>query len=112
MKGDQKKAPILEAIEHYHQSEPLPFRVPGHKLGEAVDEPTASILPRAMFRADIPPLDGLDDRKESKEVQKKAEALAAELIGADTCHFSVNGSSLSAHVMMLAVAAPGSRQVS
>jgi arginine decarboxylase len=50
---------------------------------------------------------GIDDRRESKRVRQDAERLAAHAWGAEHCYFSTNGTSLSNHVAMLTVAAPG-----
>src|SRR3954447_20157496 len=43
----------------------------------------------------------------SKHVRQNAERLAAKAWGAEHCFFSTNGTSLSNHVAMLAVASPG-----
>jgi arginine decarboxylase len=100
-------APILEAIAEYHKRGTLPFTIPGHKCGRGVDQFTIAHLGFETFHNDVPMLGGLDDRSESKDIRHKAEKLAGDAFGADDCYFSVNGSSLSAHVCMVTVAEPG-----
>jgi arginine decarboxylase len=107
MSEDQSKAPILEAIQRFHEKNTLPFTTPGHKVGQGIDEYTASILGRSAFVNDITELAGLNDRHMSPDVTSQAEQLAAEVYGADTTMFSTNGSSLSAHVVMLTLANKG-----
>ena len=107
----QTDAPILEALRQYHDDETLPFSVPGHRCGRGVDGAALRMFGAAAFRNDVPQLGGFDDRRESKQVRQRAEALAAEAWGSDVTRFSVNGSSLSAHVSVLAVARPGDQIV-
>src|SRR3954469_13186654 len=95
---DHERAPILEALRDYHDKGTIPFSVPGHKSGRAVDAETLRVFGGAAFRYDMQQLGGFDDRTESKEVRQRAEALAARAWGSDVTRFSVNGSSLSAHV--------------
>lgn len=104
---DQKDAPLCEALVEYKQQNVLPFTVPGHKRGQGIDDYTREILGEETFANDIPLLGGLDDRRETKQVRQKAEQIAAELYAADKCFFSVNGSSMSAHVALMTVANPG-----
>src|SRR3954462_13812813 len=101
MKKDQSKAPIVEAIKKYHESGIIPFTTPGHKMGKGISEDDREIIGAQVFYNDISMQNGADDRRESKQVQEKAEHLAAEVIGADQTFFSTNGSSLSAHVVVL-----------
>jgi arginine decarboxylase len=109
MKKDQSKAPIVEAILQYHQSGIIPFTTPGHKMGAGILEADKAAIGADTFYNDIPMQNGADDRRESKGIQEEAEELAAKAVGADQSYFSINGSSLSAHVAMLAVADAGDK---
>lgn len=111
MKKDQSKAPIIEAIEQYHQSGIVPFTTPGHKMGAGVLDEDKAVLGEGAFYNDIPMQNGADDRRESKGVQEEAESLAAEAVGAEKTLFSTNGSSLSAHVAVLTVADAGEKVI-
>src|SRR5437868_12254046 len=104
---DQSRAPILEAIKQYHARHTLPFTTPGHKMGQSIDEETRLALGADTFFNDIPEIEGMDDRHMSKGVLTQAEQLAAKAYGADQAMFSVDGSSLSAHSSLLAVAGDG-----
>jgi arginine decarboxylase len=109
MKKDQRKAPIVDAIQQYHNSGIIPFTTPGHKKGAGVSAADKALLGEDVFYNDIPIQNGVDDRSESKKVQETAEDLAAEAIGADKTFFSTNGSSLSAHVAVLTLAKRGDK---
>ena len=41
---DQGRAPMLEALAAYHESEPASFSIPAHKGGESLDEMTREVL--------------------------------------------------------------------
>src|SRR3954464_3100924 len=109
MNKDQSKAPILEAIQKYHESGIIPFTTPGHKKGAGISEEDKAVIGESPFLNDIPMQNGADDRRESKGIQEEAEKLAAEAVGADQTYFSTNGSSLSAHVAVLSVAEAGDK---
>ena len=109
MKKNQDKAPIMEAIQKYHETGITPFTTPGHKCGAGVFNEDKEAVGVGAFYNDIPMQNGADDRRESKGVQEEAEALAAQAVGADESFYSTNGSSLSAHVAVLSVADAGDK---
>jgi len=103
----QKRAPILEGLEEFEKENGTSFGVPGHKSGKGAPSNVTSLLGKRAFQGDATTQKGIDDRRMSKRVQQQAEKLAAEAWGAKHCFFSTNGSSLSVHVALLAVANPG-----
>src|SRR5438128_673083 len=109
MKKDHTRAPVVEALHEYSKSGIMPFTTPGHKCGRGVDDGSASGLSLEVYREDVTMFNGLDDRRESKDIQGQAEDLMADAMGADESYFSTNGSSLSAHVAILTVAYAGER---
>jgi len=99
MKKDHTRAPLVEAIQAFNASGITEFTCPGHKRGRGlIGDGSAPGLGAEVYLEDISMLNGADDRRESKDVQGRAEELAAEAMGADESYFSTNGSSLSAHV--------------
>jgi arginine decarboxylase len=95
---DQHRTPVLEAIERYRAEGNHTFALPGHRLGEGVDERTAAVLSRGAFRADV---------ITAKQVVGEAEDLLADAIGARHAVFTTCGSSISIHAAMLTVTGPG-----
>ena len=98
-------APLLDAYLSYFESKRQPFTIPGHKqrasrldagLGLVVD-------------GDTPLYGGLDEIKLTNQVLKKAEALAAQLWGADYARFSTGGSTHANQAMILALGKPGDK---
>ncbi|MEW9552160.1 aminotransferase class I/II-fold pyridoxal phosphate-dependent enzyme [Nonomuraea sp. NPDC050783] len=106
---DHSQAPILQAMEAYHDSGQLPFTPPGHKQARGVDPRVSAVLGEAVFRDDVLATGGLDDRSSSGGVLEKAEQLMADAVGADHTFFSTCGSSLSVKAAMLSVAGPGEK---
>ncbi|MEA5456445.1 ornithine decarboxylase [Sinomonas sp. JGH33] len=101
---DQRDAPLLEALDEYRKADRYGFTPPGHRSGRGVDDRTLSIIGAAAFRSDLLVTGGLDDRKSSRGVLRRAEDLMAEAVGAERAFFSTCGSSLSVKAAMLAVA--------
>src|SRR4051812_37333337 len=106
---DQRRAPVLEALEAYHAIETVSFSIPAHKGGGAIDEATRSIVGIDPYRADAPAHKGLDDRVSSYQVLSYAQDLAADAFGADQALFSTNGSTLSVQIAVLACTHPGEK---
>src|SRR3954447_10353660 len=104
---DQSQAPLLEALQAYHQSDAVSFSIPAHKEGRSLDEMTGEILGEGPYRGDAPMHKGLDDRVSTYKVQTLAQQLAADAFGADQALFSTNGSTLSVQIAVLAVTHPG-----
>jgi arginine decarboxylase len=104
---DQRRAPLLEALEAYHESDPVSFSIPAHKAGRSLDELTRAVLGDGPYRADAPAHKGLDDRTSSYGVQSFAQQLAAAAFGADQALFSTNGSTLSVQIAVMAATHPG-----
>src|SRR5215218_6781651 len=104
---DQRRAPLLETLEAYHQCEPVSFSIPAHKGGRSLDETTRAVLGDGPYRGDAPAHKGLDDRVSSYNVQSFAQQLAADAFGAEQALFSTNGSTLSVQIAVMAVTHPG-----
>ncbi|MFI7611604.1 aminotransferase class I/II-fold pyridoxal phosphate-dependent enzyme [Nonomuraea terrae] len=103
---DHSQAPILRALQAYHDSGQLPFTPPGHKQAKGVDPRVSAVLGEAVFRSDVLSVGGLDDRLSSGGFLQQAEQLMADAVGADQTFFSTCGSSLSVKASMLSVAGP------
>src|SRR5215216_7965558 len=104
---DQRRAPMLEALQAYHECDPASFSIPAHKAGRSLDELTRAVLGDGPYRADAPAHKGLDDRVSSYKVQSFAQQLAADAFGAEQALFSTNGSTLSVQIAVMAVTHPG-----
>ena len=83
---------LAESLAAYADSDCYPFHMPGHKrrLTEMLPD-----FPEALQRAarlDITEIDGFDNLHDPEGILKDAEEKAAALYGADSCYYSVNGS--------------------
>ena len=104
---DQSTSPMADGLRDYWRREALSFSIPAHAGGRRVVPEAARWCGMEAFRADLPMSHGLDTRDRAWGLQKTAQDLFSEAVGADETLFSTNGSSMSAHVAMLAVAGPG-----
>jgi arginine decarboxylase len=101
---DQTQTPLADAAAAFLADEGItPFTTPGHKR--------APHLADELLRLDLPLSSGADDLHLRSGVLARSEALAADLWGADLCHFCVNGSTQGNQALALALARPGDRVV-
>ena len=107
VRRDQATSPLLDAIRDYQHRDALSFSIPAHAGGRRVVPEAARWTGMEAYRADLPMSHGLDTRDRTWAVQETAQELFAEAVGADQTLFSTNGSSMSAHVAVMAVAGPG-----
>ncbi len=89
----------MTAYEAALLAERRPFTIPGHK--------GRTDLVGVVVRGDLPLYPGIDTLRPEGGTLEQAEALAAQLWGADWCRFSVGGSSHGNQALALSVGAPG-----
>ena len=101
--GLRTSAPLLDAWIRDMETDRSPFQIPGHK--------GRTDLTGAIVDGDIPVLPGNHPHRISPSLILEAEAMAADLWGADLCRFGVNGSSGSNHAAVMAVAGHGDKVI-
>ncbi|MFM5905157.1 MAG: aminotransferase class I/II-fold pyridoxal phosphate-dependent enzyme [Micrococcales bacterium] len=101
--GLRTSAPLLDAWIRDMETDRSPFQIPGHK--------GRTDLTGAIVDGDIPVLPGNHTHRISPSLILEAEAMAAQLWGADLCRFGVNGSSGSNHAAVMAVAGHGDKVI-
>ena len=69
---------MLEALAEYHARGCANFSPPGHKQGKGVDDAVHGVLGAEVFFSDVLATGGLDDRKSSKKVIERAQALTPQ----------------------------------
>src|SRR3954471_25011919 len=105
----QSDAPILDALQRFHEEDPVSLAIPAHKSGVGASPDMLETLGEKAFEADQTLLNGIDNRHQSWQVQEAAQQLAAEALGADEVLFSTNGSTTSVHAAISAVLGPGEK---
>ncbi|CAM5640841.1 MULTISPECIES: aminotransferase class I/II-fold pyridoxal phosphate-dependent enzyme [Streptomyces] len=106
MSRNHHEAPVLDALAAYHEEGELAFSPPGHKQARGADPAVRAVLGDAVFLGDVLATGGLDSRRETSGVLRRAEDLMADAVHAEHTFFSTCGSSLSVKAAMLSVAAP------
>jgi arginine/lysine/ornithine decarboxylase len=97
---------LLSALLEHLDQAAIPLHVPGHKGGLGLDPEIAPWL-RTAARLDLTELDGLDSLHSPQGPLAEAQALAAQLWGAERTFFLVGGSTVGVHAMILASCNPG-----
>ena len=99
------KAPLLDAYLSYLEANRQPFTIPGHKQSTSrIDTDLGRVVD-----VDVPLYGGLDEIKLTNQTLAQAEALAADLWGADWARFSTGGSTHANQAIILALGQPGDK---
>lgn len=105
MSNLRESAPLLDAYLSYFEKARTPFTIPGHKQKtSALDAGLGTVVD-----GDIPLYGGLDEIKLTNQTLKAAEALAAQLWGADYARFSTGGSTHANQALIFALGQPGDK---
>lgn len=105
---DQSHTPLLNALTNCTQQQQAAFHTPGHKRGQGTTS-HHQLFGQLAFRADLPELPELDNLFAPAGVIAEAQALAAQLFGADKTWFLANGSTCGMEAAILAVTQPGEK---
>lgn len=101
----QDRMPFVEALEAYRKEKMIPFHTPGHKIGKGAPSYMTSIMEQAL-PLDLGVMYALDDLFEPESYMKEAQELSAELYGAGSTFFSVNGTTACIQAMIMANVGP------
>ncbi|MEL6352918.1 MAG: aminotransferase class I/II-fold pyridoxal phosphate-dependent enzyme [Cyanobacteria bacterium J06627_28] len=105
---DQSCTPLLHALMSCTQRQHAAFYTPGHKRGQGTTS-HHQLFGQLAFQADLPELPELDNLFAPEGVIAEAQALAAQLFGADKTWFLANGSTCGIEAALLAVAQPSEK---
>lgn len=106
----QRKTPLLTAIKKYVESNPVPFDVPGHKMGRIGNDLSDFIGIRA-FQADVNAPIGIDNLYKGTGVIYEAEVLLADAYGADRAIFLINGTTSGIMMMIMGCVYAGEKVI-
>jgi arginine decarboxylase len=104
----QGKTPLIEALQRYCQSSSATFHTPGHNRGQGIPERMQTLVGVLPYQADFPDLPGLN-LFETDGAIAQAQALAAQLFGAEETWFLVNGSTVGILASILATCGAGDK---
>jgi len=108
---NQDAAPIADAMRAFWERDMLSFAIPAHNGGRGPKPEFTQWAGTDAARFDLGMSHGVDTRDRVWGVQKTAQELFAEAVGAKQVLFSTNGSSMSVHVAVITVVGPGERLV-
>ena len=105
--SDTWRAPLYEALLRHRSARPHSFHVPGHALGQALEETPAAPDYQTMLQLDLTELSDTDDLHQPEGVILEAQQLAAATFGAEETCFLVGGSTSGNLALILAHCRPG-----
>src|SRR3954471_9277734 len=108
---NQDAAPIADAMRAFWERDMLSFAIPAHNGGRGPKPEVTQWAGPDAAPFDLGMSHGVDTRDRVWGVQKTAQELFAEAVGAKQVLFSTNGSSMSVHVAVITVVGPGERLV-
>jgi arginine decarboxylase len=106
---NQSQTPIIDSLQEWVSKSHAPFYTPGHKRGEGMNPTLTERWGKAVFGWDLPELPGLDNLQAPSGIIAQAQALAAEVFGAQQTWFLVNGSTAGIIAAILATCGEGDK---
>lgn len=96
------QTPLLDGLRAHVTRQPQSFHTPGHKSGRLL--PPALAPWARLFAYDLTEVEGLDDLSHPQGILKASHEMAAQVYGAEAVRYSVGGSSLGLHALILGLA--------
>ena len=106
---NQSQTPIIDALQDWVTKTHAPFYTPGHKRGIGINPLLTNNWGADVFGWDLPELPGLDNLHAPSGIIASAQALAAEVFGAQQTWFLVNGSTAGVIAAILATCGEGDK---
>jgi arginine decarboxylase len=106
---NQSQTPIVDALQDWTSTAHAPFYTPGHKRGAGMNPILKNRWGERVFGWDLPELPGLDNLHAPAGIIEIAQALAAEVFGAQHTWFLVNGSTAGIIAAILATCGEGEK---
>jgi arginine decarboxylase len=106
---NQAQTPIIDALQTWVSKSHAPFYTPGHKRGIGMNPLLTDCWGAQVCGWDLPELPGLDNLQASAGIIAAAQALAAEVFGAQQTWFLVNGSTAGVMAAILATCGEGDK---
>ena len=106
---NQSQTPIIDALQEWVSKTHAPFYTPGHKRGSGMNPLLTNHWGADVLGWDLPELPGLDNLHAPSGIIGSAQALAAELFGAQQTWFLVNGSTAGVIAAILATCGEGDK---
>jgi arginine decarboxylase len=105
----QSQAPIVDALQEWVTKSHAPFYTPGHKRGIGMNSLLKDWWGADVLKWDLPELPGLDNLHAPSGIIESAQALAAEVFGAQQTWFLVNGSTAGVIAAIIATCGDGDK---
>jgi lysine decarboxylase len=104
---DQDRAPLFETLDRYAKGGIYPLHTPAHKGGRFADADLAALVGPGGLALDLPGMTATDNTFHPSGCVRDAQALAADLVGAQESFFLAAGSTLGVATAIMAAVPPG-----
>lgn len=106
---EQRKIPLLEAVENLINTNPAYFRIPGHRLNRGMSSRWTDKVGDSIFSYDVTETPYTDDLHAPEGAIREAQQLLSRLYGADESFFLVNGTTCGNEAMIISAAFEGQK---
>lgn len=97
---NQKRTPLMDALNRYKKNRIVPFDVPGHKQGKG-NPRLRDFLGADCLSVDVNSMKPLDNLSHPTSVLKEAAELCADAFGSENAFLIVNGTSAAVQGMVM-----------
>ena len=104
---EQKRTPLLDAVERLIDTKPAYFRIPGHRLNRGISSRWTDKTGEQIFAYDVTETPFTDDLHAPEGAIREAQELLRKLYGADESFFLVNGTTCGNEAMIMSAAFEG-----
>lgn len=105
----QERAPLWDALLEQRKACRAQLHIPGHRGGQGLPIDFLRVSSADIFAMDLTEIPGTDDLHNPQGPIAEAQALAAELYGADRSFFLVNGTSVGLMALIMACCGTGDK---
>ncbi len=105
--ADQDRAPLFDSLDRYAKGGIYPLHTPAHKGGRFADADLAALLGNRGLALDLPGMTATDNTFHPTGCVRDAQALAADLVGAQESFFLAAGSTLGVATAIMSAVPPG-----
>jgi len=93
---------ILNALQKYNRQQPKSYHMPGHKGGRFLPDILKEVWGETLATFDVTEIPGLDNLHDPQEAILQSQQQAAQIFGAQTCHYLINGTTTGLQAAILA----------
>ena len=93
---------ILNTLQHHNDQHPKSYHMPGHNSGHFLPRTLKEVWGESFATFDVTEIPGLDNLHNPQEAILQSQQQAAQIFGAQNCHYLINGTTTGLQAAILA----------